>query len=986
MTCPHCGTEIAAGATGCPSCGSAFSSGPVTAVTSLGGDDETHLSGPGGAVPRRGATGPLGIGSAFGTRYRILRELGAGGMGVVYQAWDEELGMAVALKVIRPEVDEDPYAAREVERRFKRELVLARQVTHKHVVRIHDLGEVNGIKYLTMPFVDGRNLADILAESGSLAVPHAVRLARQIASGLQAAHEAGVVHRDLKPENVMIDADGQALIMDFGISRSATGTGNLTAMGSVVGTLEYMAPEQGRGGQVDQRADIYSFGLILYDALAGRHRQKKAESAVAEMVGRMQKPPDPLRAVAPHVPEAVEALVMRCLAPDAAERYADAAALNEALQALDDDGHAAHAAAPARRGLRPAEALVAALLLVAGIVAGGLWVGRSSPAAPAAARDPMSVLIADFDNRVDDPVFTGSLEQALAIAMEGAPFITSYPRTGARALASQIAQRPALTEDAALLVARREGVHVILAGVVDSAGAGYRLSLRAVNVPDEQPLASVSAAAASKAEVLPAVAKLAADMRAALGDAAAGADVSMETFTASTLEAMRQYAVAQDHQARGRHAEAVTHYQAAIDADPQFGRAYSGMATSYFYMGQRQEAEKMWEQAVRHMDRMTARERYRTRGTYFLAVTQDYDKAIEEYSNLVRLYPADRVGHNNLAFAYFATLDFDKAREGGRRALELAPNNATIHSNYALYAMYAGDFATAVEEATRLIAINDSFFKAYLPLAMAALVEGDEQGAADAYARMAKTDALGASAATLGLADIAMRGGRWDEAVRLLEAGLVDDRASKNQSSIGAKTIALAEIQLMRGNAAAARRLAGEALSVAPRDDDVMVLAGAIFAQVGDHAAVRALIAELDAMLQPRPRAYARILEGDLALARGQTGQALEAYREAKDSADLWLARFRLGVASVAAGRFVDASAEFDRCADRLGEVTALFFDSSKPTFRYAAPLAYWRGRTQEGLRQTAAAIASYEAFLKLRPDDVDPLAADARKRLAGLQ
>src|SRR5690349_21562386 len=149
----------------------------------------------------------LSIGQAFGNRYHIIRTLGAGGMGVVYQAWDAELGVAGALKVIRPEVLLDPGSAGEVERRFKREQVLARQVTHKHVVRINNLGHLNGIKYLTMPFIEGENLADVLKRDGKVPVPRAIAIAKQIASGLAAAHEVGVVHRDLKPENIMIAAD-----------------------------------------------------------------------------------------------------------------------------------------------------------------------------------------------------------------------------------------------------------------------------------------------------------------------------------------------------------------------------------------------------------------------------------------------------------------------------------------------------------------------------------------------------------------------------------------------------------------------------------------------------------------------------------------------------------------------------------------------------------------------------------------------------------
>src|ERR1044071_2961242 len=156
--------------------------------------------------------GGLEAGAPFGSRYRILQQLGAGGMGIVYQAWDAELGVAVALKIVRLQADGDPVVAREIERRFKRELLLARQVTHKHVVRIHDLGEIDGTKYITMPYIKGEDLSTVLKREGQLPVEQTLKLARQMAAGLQAAHEAGVVHRDLKPANIMIDADQNALI------------------------------------------------------------------------------------------------------------------------------------------------------------------------------------------------------------------------------------------------------------------------------------------------------------------------------------------------------------------------------------------------------------------------------------------------------------------------------------------------------------------------------------------------------------------------------------------------------------------------------------------------------------------------------------------------------------------------------------------------------------------------------------------------------
>src|SRR5206468_11482353 len=206
------------------------------------------------ATPSQVATGPLKVGQTFGPRYHIIKLLGVGGMGAVYQAWDAELSVAVALKVIRVDRQHGTVSP-EAEKRFKNELLLARQVTHKNVVRIHDLGEIDGIKYITMPYVQGASLETILKRGGRLSPARALQIARHVVAGLAAAHEAGLVHRDLKPANVMIDAEANALITDFGISRSVSASTAMTKEAGVVGTLEYMAPEQARAGAVDQRAE-----------------------------------------------------------------------------------------------------------------------------------------------------------------------------------------------------------------------------------------------------------------------------------------------------------------------------------------------------------------------------------------------------------------------------------------------------------------------------------------------------------------------------------------------------------------------------------------------------------------------------------------------------------------------------------------------------------------------------------------------------------
>src|SRR5262245_9267689 len=388
--------------------------------------------------------GPLSPGEAFGARYHIIRLLGSGGMGAVYHAWDAALEVSVAIKVIRPEIMADSQAAAEVERRFKRELLLARQVTHKNVVRIHDLGEIGGIKYITMSFVDGVDLATLLKERGKLPVPTVVRLARSLVSGLVAAHTAGVVHRDLKPANIMFGADQEALIMDFGIARSS---GNVAAApitpelpahlrpdavtvargktGGIVGTVEYMAPEQASGREVDQRADIYSFGLILYDSLLGPGRSARAKNPVAELRSRMERGLPPARSIEPGVPEAFDALISRCLDPDPAKRFQTTGELEADLDRLDDAGEPI----PVKRvvGLKM---LAAVITLALALVGGSWWYARTL--APEKPHDPVSVVVADIQNGTGETALDRALEPALIRAFEGAGFISAYDRNALR--------------------------------------------------------------------------------------------------------------------------------------------------------------------------------------------------------------------------------------------------------------------------------------------------------------------------------------------------------------------------------------------------------------------------------------------------------------------------------------------------------------------------------------------------------------------------
>ena len=1023
MPCVRCGAKTSSGSGVCENClGPAtdetrphvahaaddLTVGPDHTVAAFPMDETRAATGPerppsgrrtGGSgiprVPRPGASpegGPLEVGQAFGVRYHVIRLLGIGGMGAVYQVWDAELEVALALKVVRPDAMGDETMAAEIERRFKRELLLARKVTHPNVVRIHDLGEIDGIKYITMPYIEGTDLSHILGKRGTLPVQEALPFARDVAAGLAAAHEAGVVHRDLKPANIMIDAE-RALIMDFGIAGGTTtiAEGHVAAargapasvhtatthLGTIVGTPEYMAPEQARGERVDHRADIYTFGLILHRILVGSRHAGGAAGVMADLNARMTAEPARLRTIDPSIPPAVEAIVSRCLQPDPAARYQTTAELVAALNGLDSNGvplpPPPHLWSSWRfRGA--AAAVIVAIVAITWFT--GQFVGR--PAAPVQ-RDPIAVLVADVANRTGEPVFDGLVEQAVTVGVENASFISAYQRPAALRVARLIKAGDRLDESTARLVAMREGLKIVLLGDIEKRGSGYALVLRGIDPTTGKEIAISRAEARERDGVPQAADALAAKFRAALGDTRP-ADPK-ETFSSASVDAVAAYTRAQQLSAAGRDQEAIVHYKEATERDPNFGRAYGGWAMSLTRQGRREEAEPLWMQALAAKGRMTDRERYRMEGAYFTFVTRNYDKAFDTYAALVRAYPADGAGHNNLAVGYSRRLEFAKAMEEGQKVLAIYPKSPLYRTNYALYAMYAGEFSRAAAEAQKLVDEGEATYDTYLPLAISALAEGQREKAAAAYASMAGVDASGASLAALGLADVAMVEGRTSDAIKILRDGIVRDQSEGNAAGVAAKQIALADALGTQGDRKGAAAAARAALAIDKTEAQIVPAVRWLIAS-GSLDEVAALGAELDNRLEDQPIAYGRIVAAQLALARGKRAEGVAALREALKKADLWLVRFHLGLAYLDAGYYQEALSEFEGCLKRRGEGYAAFLDDV-PTARYVAPLSYWIGRANEGQGFVAEARANYQQFLQGRPaTSSDPLVRDARTRL----
>ena len=1008
-TCASCGARIPATAASCVRCGHLFGVDAVTIAPTAGpqvsgpdsrafADAMTRLPDAAAESPTmapsmpaaRGDTGPLDVGQAFSPRYHIIRLLGIGGMGAVYQAWDAELSVAVALKVIRPEALADARAAAEVERRFKRELLLARQVTHKNVVRIHDLGDIGGIKYITMSYVDGIDLATKIRREGRQSVGDVLHLARAVASGLVSAHTAGVIHRDLKPANIMLARDGDALIMDFGIALS-TGDASapadshalpdhlrrsaaqyaVTTMRGVVGTVEYMAPEQATGHAVDQRADVYAFGLILYDALTGRRRHEHATSAIEELQRRMVEPPPQVTTIADGVPAPLGALITRCLDPDPAKRYQTSAELAADLERLDDRGELI----PVRRQVTP-RLVAAAGLLVAALLTGTFLVTRQA-VQPGEAHEPVSVLIADVDNRTGDPAFDGTLEPMLRRALEGAGFISAFDRNGIR---RTLGVQPPARLDAAAAgeLAVKQGLGVVLASSIVPQGSGYLISVKATQTVTGNIVADARRRAPDKDAVLETANRLIAGVRNALGDAVSESDqiFAMTSLSATSLDVVRHYAAAQNASSNNQFAEARDHALQAVALDPEFGVGYQLLAVVSQNLRRLDDARKYSDQALRFLGGMTERERLSTRGFQF-RVTGDYEQCAKEYGELIARYAADIVGHNQFALCQTQLRNMGAAVSSMRQVVALVPSRALFRTNLAWYESYAGNFDRGEQEA-RAITPQDIY--STHALAFAQLGQGQLDQAAATYQSLQTMGAQGASMAASGLGDLAIYQGRLRDAVRILAGGAAADVKAGDVDPAAAKFAGIAHAHLLRGDRRAAVAAAREALRYGS-SVKIRFLAARTFVDAGDVAAARPLAEALAAQFQDEPQAYGKLIEAEIALAGADARAGVARAEESITLLDTWIGRYVLGRAYLAAGEFLRADSEFDTCFKRRGEVLALFADE-EPTWGYLPMLYYAQGQAREALK-SANATEPYRQYLAIRgAAGEDALLADIRRRL----
>jgi len=618
----------------------------------------------------------LTTGSTFANRYQIIEELGKGGMGRVYKVLDKEVNAKVALKLIKPEIASD----KKTIERFRNELKVARDIAHKNVCRMYDLGKEEGAYYITMEYVSGGDLKSFIRRSGIISVGKAISIANQVCEGLSEAHRLGVVHRDLKPQNIMIDKDGNARIMDFGIARSLRAKG-ITGSGVMIGTPEYMSPEQVDGKEADQRADIYSLGVILYEMVTG---QVPFEGDTPFSIGVKQKSEIPRapKEINDQIPEDLNRVILRCMEKDKEKRYQSVGELHSELMSLEKGIPTTERIVPERKPLTSREitvqfslkklfipALIGVVIVIAAIVIWQLLLQKETISVPSG-KPLLAVMY--FENNTGDESLDHwrKMIPGLVIAdLTQSKYIEVLSGERLYKILSDLNQEDAKSYSSDILkqVATKGRVNHILVGNFAKAGESIRINVTLQEARTEKVVGSEGVEGKGEESIFSMIdeltRKIKTNLKLSPEEIADDFDREVGKITTSSLEAYRYYTEGRNYHNKGEGRKSIQSMEKAVAIDPEFAMAYRSMAMTYSNLGYDSATKKYLQKAFELTDRLSDRERHLIQGEFYRESEKTYDKAFEAYDKLLELYPKDGIGNINLGILYTDLEEWDKAIE-----------------------------------------------------------------------------------------------------------------------------------------------------------------------------------------------------------------------------------------------------------------------------------------------------------------------------------
>ncbi len=643
----------------------------------------------------------LTIGSTFAGRYQVIEELGLGGMGRVYKVLDKTVDEKVALKLLNPDIA----VQEQTIERFRNELKLARKISHRHVCRMYDLSEAEGMPFITMEYISGEDLKSLIKRAGQISVGKAINLIQQILEGLVEAHRLGVIHRDLKPQNIMVDMEGNAKITDFGIARSIQ-TKGLTGPGVIIGTPEYMSPEQVEGKPVDQRSDLYSLGIILYELVTGK-LPFEGDTPLSVAVKHKTEEPRAPQEINALIPKDLNRVILKCMAKDKKERYQNAKELLSDLKKIEEGVPTTQKFIPEKKirtsrqltlRLEPKKIIMPVLIVLASAMLIFAFL-KIIPKRKLVSEvdDKPSLAVMYFENNTGDQNLD-HWRKALSDLLISDLSQSRYLRVLSGEKLYNILEKMSLIEansyssDDLKEVAQRGEVGNILVGQYAMAGGTFRISVMLQNAQTGETFGSIPVQGEGEESIFAMVdeltTKIKSNFQLTSEEIAGDIDEAADTLTTSSPDAYRYYSEGIKFFNKGDYANSIAMMEMAVGLDSEFAMAYRNLSVAYKNLGYGTEAKTRLQLAYDLSESVSEKERFLIQGLFFSQSEGTFSKAIAAYNQLLRLYPTDEIGSANLGMIYVDLEEWDKAIE----VLEVnrRVKDESVQPYISLSAAYAG--------------------------------------------------------------------------------------------------------------------------------------------------------------------------------------------------------------------------------------------------------------------------------------------------------